>query len=314
MRTEPDVTRVVRSWLEQGVTELPDRVLDNVLDQLPATRQRRPLWSARRFLDMNSTLKLAIAAAAVVAVAVAGVNLLPGRGDVAGPPAIPTATPTATPSHEPSPTVPYVVSGPVSGPGSTAVAPGTYRMRGPGASPAGWPSTVIVTIPDGWEANSVLRGAGLTWTGDDGQPLARLSFSSVGKLFADPCASRGRGDAMLEPPLGPSVDELVAGLRSLPVFEFTEPVDVTLDGWAARRLQVTHPAGCGEGEEVDLWRTPPDAGETWGISSREGWHSTLWVLDVDGLRFVVIAAYELDARGDVRLELERMVDSIDIEP
>jgi len=311
MRTEPDVTRVVRSWLEEGVTELPDRVLDNVLDQLPATRQRRPLWSARRFLDMNSTLKLAIAAAAVVAVAVAGINLLPGWGVVAGPPAIPTATPTVTPSHEPSPTVPYVVSGPVSGPGSTEVAPGTYRMRGPGASPAGWPSTVIVTIPDEWEANSVLRGGGLTWSNDLGQPLARLNFSSVGNLVADPCASRGRRDAMLEPPLGPSVDELVAGLRSLPVFEFTEPVDVTLDGWAAKRLQVTHPAGCGE---ALLWLTPPDAGESWGISSSEYWHSTLWVLDVDGLRFVVIAAYELDARGHVRLGLERMVESIDIEP
>ena len=43
MSTDRDVTRIVRSWLEEGVTALPDRVLDDVLDQLPATPQRRAL-------------------------------------------------------------------------------------------------------------------------------------------------------------------------------------------------------------------------------------------------------------------------------
>ena len=43
MSTDRDVTRIVRSWLEEGVTALPDRVLDAVLDQLPATPQRRAL-------------------------------------------------------------------------------------------------------------------------------------------------------------------------------------------------------------------------------------------------------------------------------
>ncbi len=48
MSTERDVTRIVRSWLEEGATALPDRVLDTVLDQLPATSQRRAWWPARR--------------------------------------------------------------------------------------------------------------------------------------------------------------------------------------------------------------------------------------------------------------------------
>ena len=51
MSTERDVTRIVRSWLEEGATALPDRVLDAVLDQVPATSQRRPLWPARRFRE-----------------------------------------------------------------------------------------------------------------------------------------------------------------------------------------------------------------------------------------------------------------------
>ena len=41
MSAERDETRIVRSWLEEGVTVLPDRVLDAVLDQLPTTHQRR---------------------------------------------------------------------------------------------------------------------------------------------------------------------------------------------------------------------------------------------------------------------------------
>ena len=35
MSPDRDTTRIVRSWLEEGVTALPDRVLDAVLDQAP---------------------------------------------------------------------------------------------------------------------------------------------------------------------------------------------------------------------------------------------------------------------------------------
>ena len=183
-------------------------------------------------------------------------------------------------------------------------------MRGPGQSPAGWPGFVTVTVPDRWYASSALRGGGLVRTENGG--IAQLNFSSVDNLVADPCADAvpARGP-MLDPPVGPSVDELVAGLRSLPGLQFTEPVDVTLDGWEAKQLELTHPASCGD---ALLGLTPPDAGESWEIMSREGWHSTLWILDVHGLRFVVIAAYQLKPRGDVLADLSGMVNSIDIEP
>ena len=95
MNTDRETTRIVRSWLDEGVTALPDRVLDAVLDQVPATRQRRSWWPAWRFDDMNSLAKFAIVAAAVVVVAVVGYNFLPGRGGVGGP--------TATPAPSPAP-------------------------------------------------------------------------------------------------------------------------------------------------------------------------------------------------------------------
>ena len=99
MTAERDTERIVRSWLELGATRLPDHILDGVLDQLPATPQRRPWWPAWRFAQMNVSLKLAMGAAAIVLVALIGYNLLPGRSDsgVGGPEASPTASPTPTP-------------------------------------------------------------------------------------------------------------------------------------------------------------------------------------------------------------------------
>ena len=95
MSTDRETTRIVRSWLEEGVTRLPDRVLDAVLDQVPATPQRRSWWPAWRLSDMNTFAKFAIAATTVLVVAVVGYNLLPGVGGTGGP--------TATPSPSPLP-------------------------------------------------------------------------------------------------------------------------------------------------------------------------------------------------------------------
>ena len=77
MSADRDADRIVRSWLEEGVTTLPDRVLDAVLDQVPATPQRRSTWwPARRLPDMNNTAKLALGGVAVVVIALLGIGFL----------------------------------------------------------------------------------------------------------------------------------------------------------------------------------------------------------------------------------------------
>lgn len=95
MRTDRETTRIVRSWLEEGVTALPDRVLDTVLDQLPATPQRRSWWPTWRFSDMNTYAKLLASAAAVLVVAVVGYQFLPRLG---GPGGQPTMAPSPSPA------------------------------------------------------------------------------------------------------------------------------------------------------------------------------------------------------------------------
>ena len=96
MSADRETTRIVRSWLDEGVTKLPDRVLDAVLDQVPATPQRRSGWSAWRSYRMNTYAKIAAAAAAVVVVAAVAYQFLPPPGGIGGPGR--TVAPSPTPA------------------------------------------------------------------------------------------------------------------------------------------------------------------------------------------------------------------------
>ena len=106
MHTDRDTTRIVRSWLEEGRTALPDHILDAVLDQVPATPQRRSWWPAWRFVDMNTYAKLAIGVAAVAVVAVVGINLLAGTGGGVGGSSTVSPSPSLGGAPTAAPTVP----------------------------------------------------------------------------------------------------------------------------------------------------------------------------------------------------------------
>jgi len=91
MSAPRDLDGLLTTFLKEGPLELPDPSYDQVRDRMDHTRQRTFIgpW---RTSDMNRYLKLGLAAAAVVVVAVIGYNLLPGSAGP-GPGAGPTATP-----------------------------------------------------------------------------------------------------------------------------------------------------------------------------------------------------------------------------
>jgi hypothetical protein len=138
MSTDRDTTRIVRSWLEEGVTALPDRVLDTVLDQVPATPQRRS-WVPAWRVPMTAQMRSLLAAAAVLIIAVAGYNLL-APDEAVGPSPGPSQTnPRPASSDSPS-TLPEL-----SMPGSRADGPaGDYGWTGSLGSRTGMHSVVIV--------------------------------------------------------------------------------------------------------------------------------------------------------------------------
>jgi len=96
MSTERDLTGIVRSWLEDGATSLPERVLDDVLARVPTTPQRRPSWPAWRFHSMSSPFKIALVAAAIGALALVSLDFLPRSHGIG-------AAPAPSPSSSPSP-------------------------------------------------------------------------------------------------------------------------------------------------------------------------------------------------------------------
>ena len=86
MSTDRDVTRIVRSWLRTDEYGSADRVLNSVLDQLDTTHQRRlTWWPARRFPPMSTTLRIALATAAVVILAFLGIRFLGGAMSAVNP-------------------------------------------------------------------------------------------------------------------------------------------------------------------------------------------------------------------------------------
>lgn len=84
MTDRRDSTRIVRSWLENGSTGIPDHVLDAAMLEVRSTPQRRR-WSPWRTPTMQLFLKLGAVAAVLVVAVVVGRQLLPANWGIAAP-------------------------------------------------------------------------------------------------------------------------------------------------------------------------------------------------------------------------------------
>ena len=106
----------------------------------------------------------------------------------------------------------------------------------------------------------------------------------VDNVVSDPCDP---SQPQLVPPVGPSVDDLVNAISNLEGFEATDPVDVTVDGFQGKQLELTAPeaALCQGG--ISTWAT---AQRTNGMAPGEV--NLLRILDVAGTRVMVAAAHQ----------------------
>ena len=288
MPTDRDTTRIVRSWLEEGATVLPDRVLDAVLDQVPATPQRRSWGPVRRLPDMNSVMKLVVAAAAVVVVAVVGFTFLPGTGSVGGP---------AT-SPSPSPAASFTV-GPLE--------PGTYLMDDPSLTAV--PFTF--TVPAGWTA----RDDGYIYkNGDSPGELGFLPWN-VTHVYRDACKSEGALTA-----IGPTVDDLLQALQDQVGSDASTPVDLTLGGHPAKRVDMSVPADL----DTSTCSNPDLLIQIWANAAETTWFaipvdfagaSPVYIADVNGQRAVIMGGGQnSNASASDVAESQTIIDSITFQP
>ena len=137
----------------------------------------------------------------------------------------------------------------------------------------------------------------------------------VTNIYADGCQW-----VLIDPPVGPTVDDLVSAWANVPGLAATAPVDITVDGYAGKQIELTVP-DYGETEckesKFGLWQDdgPP---ETRTGSQPNRWaqgpnqHSQLWILDVDGTRVVIEAFSFPDTSPQDRAALDEVLASIQI--
>jgi hypothetical protein len=162
--------------------------------------------------------------------------------------------------------------------------------------------TITMQLLDGYAGDDVVFGS------DNGQGI---STWAVGNVFGDPCHSNG---TLLQPPIDPSVDGLVAGLASQKGHPATTPTDVKVDGYAGKYIEMTVPAGidvaeCDHGE-FRTWKDPHGCCRYLEAGQRD----LLWIVEVDGERLVIDAALGPQTTEQDRADRLHMVKSIKIDP
>jgi hypothetical protein len=289
MTTEHDArTRIVASWLREDAHENAERVLLAALNEIDHTQQRRSWWPARRFSYVSTYAKVLVAAAAVVAVAVVGINLLPGIGSGTGG-SQPSPSPTAAPTASPEPTLARV-------PGSGPIEAGTYRMTD-------GQSSIRVTIPQGWVS---IEGTDIRKHRDQPNEVTFELYSADIYVYPDACATEDSG-----PRTGPTADDLLAALRAQQNSDVSEPTEITIGGHPGVRLEVSVPEG------LDVASCTPDVLRIWHDADDDYLHAgptPVYIVETSSGRIVFRKGNEPEATAADLAELQGILDSIQIEP
>lgn len=271
---------LIRDYFRDGPEELPERVfvsMRSAIERVPQ-RGRGPWAGASRRLD-DRRLRLALVAAVTAAALFATWRLLPNP-TIDGPGTSTSTRPTEPPAPLPS---------------TGRIEPGTY-VTNP-ADPI-VPLAITFTLPEGWENG----GWALIKNGTN------LSFWTVTNTYADPCRW---STTALDPPLGPSVDDLVVALRAQAGRNTTAPTPASVGGYSGQRIELDWPADvvpqrdC-DGGEYRLWIFGDNAPR----ANTMGVHSTIWIVDVDGLRVAIEVDTPPNASADQLVENELIVESI----
>ncbi|MEO6207702.1 MAG: hypothetical protein ABIP77_07090 [Candidatus Limnocylindrales bacterium] len=200
MTAPRDADDLIRAFLDEGQAELPDRAFDAVRRDIHRTRQRVVIGPWRQ-PALATVARAPMAAAVVLAIGVAWVNLGPSRSGVGGL----TPTPTATPAPTPSPSPP-LISG-----GNVALEPGRHRFDyGLAAGSDGVPGpSMFITIADlGW-TNYGTFAVDRNYGSAAGASLVMWRISN---RYVNGCSDL----TDFSPAPGPGIDELLQTLADQP--------------------------------------------------------------------------------------------------
>jgi hypothetical protein len=316
MSAPRDVDRLLNSFLDEGPMELPDASYDQVRARIDQTRQRAFLGSWRFSLMNNNIVRVGLAAAAVVVIAVIAINLLPGTAPPGGEPSVsPSAEPSeaAVQSAEPSTWI--------------GIASGPFVV-----ADASVPVTVEITSP-GWNHDSGIdyvykdpdgRDDGLDSPEGNGAGLIAWSWpAGMGfHVYGDPCL----WSTTIPATAANTPDEIAEAFSTQPASEPTAPVDVTVGGYAGKALTLTVPMSYHQQPDVSREVEFADCDQGifgyYGIegglepernAQGPGQIDELWILDVNGSVVILDGFYSPATPADLVDELRVMAESATFE-
>jgi hypothetical protein len=200
----------------------------------------------------------------------------------------------------------------------TPLEPGTYSID-PDLDPS---TPLLVTYEiaaEGWS-----QWIGAAKFSDAGH--VGVSITTVKNLVRDGC----RNHSWADPSIGPTVDDLAAGLVDLSPFRVTSPPkDVTVYGYQGKHLELTVPdlamegeggddprfSGCSDGKLMS-WVAAVDTepGDAFYGYTGPGYIEEFWVLDADGTRLMIAAGVSPGSTSEDIEQQRAILDSIRIEP
>jgi hypothetical protein len=298
MRREDEFIGTLEGYLDEyeGVTPLPDAIRDAIRAEIPTTRQIRSIPPAMKYLSASMSLpapaRYGLVAAAVVVAAAVGAAFFARAGGTGG-----TSTPTPTPRAATTRGAATLI-GPTGDSANPrgALAAGSYYVDRP------FPVHLTFDVPQGtlvW----MYTAAGSQFNLSNGNG-GEVSFEIVDNISADPCTIQ-----MLDPPVGPSVQDLVTALSNLPRFNATAATDVAIDGFRGKQFTLTAPddndARC---DSMLTWKTTTRQN---GVASGET--NEVTILDVDGVRLLICIAYQPYTPRLAVSRMQAIVDSLQID-
>jgi hypothetical protein len=278
MNRSPDVDLVLRDYFAEDGLTAPDYVLD-VIEGRIARQSQRPAWRLLRSQPMNPFLKLAAAAAAMVAVVTVGLNLLDGRMPNGGtptvapsPPATPTITPTAAATQ-----VAFACSDPEFG-CEGVLSPGTHTTTT-------FRPVLSFTTETGW-VNTMDRDRAYTLHNLEWPAHFFQIYSQVAIPEQNATCSAER-----KPGAGSAVADWVEFYSSHPGLDTTEPVSFTLGEQSGVQLDLhvasDWTATCPNSIAPAVFLITNDADVPDRVKWIDDQRVAVWIVDVRGTTVIV---------------------------
>lgn len=197
-----------------------------------------------------------------------------------------------------------------------AVTPGRYRFAVLNTCDVDCPAdkkpalpALEVTVPAGWTAApeivSLFPVAGRD-TASPNDPALTLGWTNWWvRLNSQPCSqvSHQKPDT----PVGPTVDDFVDAVVAHPLIDTTQPRPVKLGKYGGTFFSLLGPKDLDDCYEWRPWEPAP---YVQGPANR--WD--LWVMDVEGVRVVIMTQYFAQTPGAIKAELRAMAESVRFTP